>query len=138
MIPQDQEFLAVGGKPGDCARAVVASLLELPIVQVPHFLAISDQTAFGFYSLIEDFLEARGFTMNWQSNPIYHLKEGEDVYHWISGPSPRGNGLFHAVVGVNGEIAHDPHPSRSGLAGEPKDWGHSFLAKAPAALEVLA
>jgi hypothetical protein len=130
MTPRDQEFLAVAGQPGDCARAVIASLLDLPMAEVPHFLADSDRTAFGFYSLIEDFLEERGLSMDWQSSPIYYLKSGQDVYHWISGPSPRGNDMSHAVVGLNGAIVHDPHPSRAGLLGEPENWKHSFLIKA--------
>lgn len=114
--------------PGDCQRAVIASLLDLPIAEVPHFLAESDRTAFGFYSMIEDFLAERGFEMAWNAMPIYHLnKAGEDVYHQISGPSPRGEGIWHAVVGLNGAIAHDPHPSRDGLAGDPKQWKYSFL-----------
>lgn len=128
MTPQDQEFLAAPGSPGDCGRAVIASLLDLSISDVPHFLAESNRTALGFYSLIEDFLDAHGFEMQWDRSPIYVLKPGEDIYHWISGPSPRGN-LYHAVVGLNCEIAHDPHPSRSGLADDPKAWRHSFLIK---------
>ncbi len=103
--------MAVAGQPGDCARAVIASLLNLPIAEVPHFLAVSDRTAFGFYSLIEDFLEARGFSMAWQVNPLRHVKEGQDVYHWISGLSPRGNDMHHCA----------------GLLGDPKTWKHSFL-----------
>ena len=127
MTPQDQEFLVAPGQPGDCARAVVASLLDLPISEVPHFLAESDRTAFGFYTLIEEFLEKHGYDVAWNATPLYHLKEGEDVYHWISGPSPRGGGMHHAVVGLNGLIAHDPHPSRAGLLGTPKEWRYSFF-----------
>lgn len=129
MTPKDQEFLAVDGLPGDCQRAVIASLLDLPISEVPHFLAQSDKSAWGFYCLIEEFLESRGYEMAWNAMPAYHLEPGQDVFHQISGPSPRGNGLFHAVVGLNGEIVHDPHPSRAGLAGDPKEWKHSFLLR---------
>lgn len=102
---------------------------ETARAEVPHFLAESDRTALGFYSLIEEFLDARGYEMEWDRSPIYVLRPGHDIYHWISGPSPRGNGLHHAVVGLNCEIAHDPHPSRAGLAGDPKGWRHSFLIR---------
>jgi hypothetical protein len=37
----------------------------------------------------------------------------EDLTHFISGVSPRGFG--HRCVGVGGELAWDPHPSREGL-----------------------
>lgn len=129
MTPQDQEFLKTDNFPGDCQRAVIASLLDLPISEVPHFLAESDRTAVGFYSLIDDFLEAHGYEMAWHATPTYHLRKGQDIYHQISGPSPRGNGTWHAVVGLNGEIVHDPHPSKAGLAGDSSEWRHSFLVR---------
>lgn len=129
MTPRDQEFMRTPDQPGDCQRAVIASLLDLPLSEVPHFLAESDHTAFGFYSLIEDFLDACGFEMAWNATPIYHLRTGQDVYHQISGPSPRGEGVWHAVVGLNGSIVHDPHPSRAGLLGDSKHWKHSFLIR---------
>jgi hypothetical protein len=41
--PQDQEFIYVPGvQYGDCMRACVASLLDLPIAEVPHFLRDAD------------------------------------------------------------------------------------------------
>lgn len=129
MIPQDQEFLMTDDMPGDCARAVIASLLELPREQVPHFLLESDRSAYGFHTQIEMFLDNHGYDIIWGGSPIYHMKEGEDVYHYISGPSPRGGGAYHGVVGLNGNIIHDPHPSREGLLGTPKDWRYSFLVK---------
>lgn len=129
MTPQDQEFLLEDGHQyGDCARATIASLLDLPIRFVPHFLKESDGTAYGFHTLIEEFLAGHGYDILWQRSLVYHLSEDVDVYHYISGPSPRKPGVHHAVVGLNGKVFHDPHPSRLGLAGEPKDWSHSFLA----------
>lgn len=131
MTPVDQEFLHDPeiGQSGDCQRAVIASLLDLPISEVPHFLQEANAGGAGFYCRIGDFLEVRGLEMLWHASPIYHLKEGVDVYHDIMGPSPRGNGLFHAVVGCNGKIVHDPHPDKTGLAGDPSKWRHSFLVK---------
>lgn len=51
------------------------------------------------------------------------------VYHIISGPSPRGNGVYHAVIGLNGQVHFDPHPSRAGLAGDPSEWTFDLLVK---------
>jgi len=131
MTPQDQEFLLKSeiGQRGDCARAVIASPLDLPISDVPHFAQIANDTGQPFYGQIGDFLEARGLEMLWHVNPIYHTKDGVDVYHEIAGPSPRGNGVWHAVVGCNGKIVHDPHPDRTGLAGNPREWRYSFLVE---------
>ena len=129
MIPQDQEFLWSPDYPGDCQRAVIASLLELPIKEVPHFAAVADRNALGFYSLINTFLEARGFEMLWHSSLLYNLKKDQNIYHQISGPSPRGNNIWHAVVGLNGSVYHDPHPSRLGLLEPQSSWRHSFIVK---------
>jgi hypothetical protein len=130
MLPQDQEVLSdpTKGIMGDCARAVIASLLELPIADVPNFAQLSNNNVLGFYGLVDKFLADHRYEMQWHRNPIYFLKPGIDVYHYISGRSPRIKDGWHAVVGLNGKIFFDPHPSRSGLAGDPKDWRHSFLA----------
>ena len=43
---------------------------------------------------------------------------GRDVprgYAIASGPSPRGTNIQHAVVVKDGELWHDPHPSRAGV-----------------------
>src|SRR5471030_594009 len=113
MIPQDQEFLhdSEKGIQGDCARAVIASLLELPIAEVPHFMQLAD--------------EVHGF---W--NRLYDWREGDpDLYHEMSGPSPRGNGTYHAIVGKNGKPFFDPHPSRAMLGGDPTQWRISVIRK---------
>lgn len=38
-----------------------------------------------------------------------------------------GGGLLHAVVGKNGQIVFDPHPSKAGLAGDPSEWTFDYL-----------
>ena len=133
MKPVDQEFVhkPEEGQFGDCQRAVIASLLELPIQEVPHFYVESDGDAVLFWELVQTFVGGHGYA--YLSVPatsgiaFYGLYDG--VYHEISGPSPRGNGTYHAVVGCDGEIVHDPHPSRAGLAGGPSEWTYSYLVK---------
>lgn len=130
MIPVDQEFISDPsiGQYGDCQRAVIASLLSLPISDVPHFLKDAGGDADLFWQGMQSFLARRGYTLldagrHWN----FFGADGIDVYHEISGPSPRGNGLFHAVVGCNGQVVFDPHPSRAGLAGDPNEWRHGYL-----------
>lgn len=133
MKPVDQIFTS---KPeinqyGDCQRAVIASLLELPIDEVPHFLQEANGDAGDYWLGIQSFLGKKGFAyLTADIGAIHHFygNDGE-IYHEISGPSPRGNGLYHAVVGCNGKIAFDPHPSREGLAGEQSEWRHAYLVK---------
>lgn len=133
MKPVDQQFTS---KPeinqyGDCQRAVIASLLELPIDDVPHFLQDANGDADDYWLGIQAFLGKYGYaylTADRQAIQHFYGHEG-DIFHEISGPSPRGNGLFHAVVGCNGRIVFDPHHSRDGLA-EPQDqWRHAYLVK---------
>lgn len=115
---------------GDCTRAVIASLLDLPVSEVPHFLEVADGKVGPYYDLIEEFLAARGLEMLWHHSLAYHWREGDpDVYHFMSGPSPRHPGVGHAVVGKNGQPFFDPHPDGTMLAGEPHQWKKSFLVR---------
>ena len=131
MKPVDQEFVHRPeiGQLGDCQRAVIASLLELPISEVPHFLQDCKGDPSDYWGAIQAFLAARGLAYIWvpSRSGFAFFGEGVDVYHEIAGPSPRGNGVLHAVVGRNGVIVHDPHPSKAGLAGDPSEWEHSYL-----------
>lgn len=128
MTPQDQLVLhdAEAGQQGDCMRAVLSSLLDIDINTVPNFAQLSSGPV-KFYGLIDLFLEKYGYELLAYNTPDRMLREGLDVYHCISGVSPRDSTLFHAVVGLNGKVYFDPHPSRAGLAGDPKTWIHSFL-----------
>ncbi len=124
MIPVDQEFThnPSEGTEGDCFRAVLASILELPIADVPHFAA-QTTVAGEFWSAVYDWLEAQGY----QYWPGRNPPEGALEYHALSGPSPRTKGGFHATVGLNGQVVHDPHPSRSGISGFEPDWYFGYL-----------
>lgn len=134
MKPVDQEFVHRPdiGQHGDCQRAVIASLLELPIIEVPHFLQDAQGDSVLYYEALQRFCRQHGFvylTVPARSGVAFFGNKN-NIYHEISGPSPRGNGVYHAVVGCNGEVVHDPHPSRAGLAGDPATWEYSYLVKA--------
>lgn len=134
MKPTDQQFTHQPeiGQHGDCQRAVIASLLELPISEVPHFLQLADGDPFDYWERLQAFCRTHGhvyMTIPARSGFSFFGDDG-DVYHEISGPSPRGNGVHHAVVGCNGQVVFDPHPSRAGLAGDPATWEHAYLVLA--------
>ena len=139
MKPADQEFTHQPeiGQHGDCQRAVIASLLELPICEVPHFLQLSDGDPSDYWERVQTFCRTHGYaylSVPARSGAICFGDDG-DLYHEISGPSPRGNGLSHAVVGCNGQIVFDPHPSRAGLSGDPATWEHAYLVLATTSKE---
>ncbi|MHB1953445.1 MAG: hypothetical protein ACYCOU_06810 [Sulfobacillus sp.] len=138
MIPVDMLWVhdPENGIVGDCFRACIASILELPAVSVPHFGAIdyaSDNTTnqtFEYLRELHDWLRPRGLaymTQVWHGNPPEYFREiepfGFDCYHILSGMSHRG--FMHAVVARNGLIVHDPHPSRAGLS-EPSEDGYIY------------
>lgn len=110
LLKQTQE--RQGYPYGDCVRASYASLLEIPIKDIPHFDPRGDQTASE-----RRWLRQRGLDL-----VIVPIVEGQptpevpdDVYHLVSGWSPRHPSHGHRVVGKGGAIVWDPHPSRAGL-----------------------
>lgn len=134
MTPVKQEFIhdPSNGVYGDCQRAVIASLLDLPLKDVPHFMEITNDDPVGYWELLQSFLRERGYAylaIPAKSGAAFYGASDEAIFHEISGPSPRGNGVFHAVVGCDGRIVFDPHPSNDGLAGEPSEWEYAYLVK---------
>jgi hypothetical protein len=86
---------------GNCLQAAVASLLDLPLEEVPHFILHSDWEV-RFWTFMED----HGYT-------VRQVLAGPGVTGIAVGPTVRGT--FHAVVMADGEVVWDPHPSRHGL-----------------------
>lgn len=90
------------GRPGNCLQATVASLLELPLLAVPHFL------------LHEDWLERLTAICTDHGFQLHSLPpDTYCAYGMAWGPSERG--VQHAVAWADGRMAFDPHPSRAGL-----------------------
>ena len=122
MIPLDQTIFAdpargdghdANGVPGNCFQACVASILELPLEEVPHFATFDDWLG-----------ETRRFVSEHSGGDLVVRVYAPEFPmfttpgHFVigAGPSPRGN-FWHGVVlnADTGEMAHDPHPSRAGL-----------------------
>lgn len=110
MIPVDQTTFGFPG--GNCLSACIASLLELPIEEVPYFGADGN-----WLDRLALWLTPRGF---W---PLICPLDRDarwypPVLHILSGKGPRDLGrpdVLHSVVAYGNEIVHDPHPSRAGL-----------------------
>ena len=99
-------------KLGDCGRACIASILELPITSVPNFSESEEK----WWKAYDEFAEKHGFIIlefqadEWNVPKFYHIKIGK---------SPRGE-YNHAVVGFGDEVVHDPFPDGGGLDGNAK------------------
>jgi len=137
MVPVDQTIFEDGH--GDCLRACVASILELPIAILPNFAER------GYYAGVAEFLATLGLSLleiSWSGDGYAHeqyLSCLPVIHCIVGGWSPRGNDgsgkrKQHAVVGhVAGWqviVDHDPHPSRAGIVGEPLHL--VWIVKAPA------
>ncbi len=107
-----------GSVRGNCLQACVASIFDLPLDQVPHFVAQQN-----WWGSLEAWLGERGLVPIW-------VPRG-DVFPWnahylATGNSPRGP-FKHVVVERNGEMVHDPHPDGTGLDG-PRTGVYLFVA----------
>lgn len=97
-----------GATRGNCLQAAVASLFELPLEDVPHFVAAED-----WWGCLTDWLGKMDLT------PVY--VNHSDVMPWnvpylAIGDSPRGD-FKHVVIEQNNDLLHDPHPDGTGLKG---------------------
>ena len=126
MTPVDQtEFSNVDVEPvthGNCLSACLASILDMPIADIPNYATVYQQTG----KWIDDFeslLLGRGyqlleffyFPQNGTWEDLLKQSPGIDGYFICCGPSPRESAGGHAVIYKDGVLFHDPHPSRAGL-----------------------
>lgn len=120
MKPVDQE--RIDDLTGDCLRACIASICELPLSGVPNF------SECGFMSGVEQWCTENKYTFIWMDIPdftslnrIWFGSTPEFFIAW--GMSPRrkqdGKPKQHVVVvskkGYGVRVVHDPHPDRTGL-----------------------
>lgn len=108
------------GTKGNCLAACIASILEVPLNEVPE----CDGGAIG--AVLMKWLAARNLFL--VRVPIQSRREDGSAWAFFFGysiliaKSPREGS--HAVVVKDGKIAHDPHPDREqGVA----DWESYFL-----------
>ena len=123
VITKDQIEALPGDQRGNCLQACFASLFELDLDEVPHFVSYSQEEWWG---VLECWLAERNLGTVWQPlNPEFGgwCPLGVDVI--VSGKSPRGE-FNHVVLYRDWELSHDPHPSGDGLDGEPNGLYHLF------------
>lgn len=122
------------GLGGNCQSAVIASLLNLDLADVPYFaegLVVDgkeiENSAQIFNDRIDEFLEGHNLLLQWytESEEVQRFIKHEyyNLAYQVSGKSPRG--FEHVVIYRNGEMIHDPHPEGGGVI--PKYYG--FIVK---------
>lgn len=93
---------------GNCLTACIASLLEIPLENVPHHLGND------WFTKYNRFLAGPNFNLKLVRFPWDDECESLDGYAIAVGPSPRGD-WYHAVVHYNSELVHDPFEGGEGL-----------------------
>lgn len=110
MTPQKQTITGLTeNRDGNCLATCVAMLLDVPVSQVPNFIAHKGKT----FDLLADFIGKRGYKFDgfWYHPPADWANKfkGVDGYAIIGGPSPRPYVNAHAVIYKNGLPYFDPH-----------------------------
>jgi hypothetical protein len=107
MIPVTQTILSdpANGVRGNCLAAITASLLEIDIGDIPDLLEAND----GWQAAWTRFCKSRGYEVRYCGDDE-NFPAGLSVAY---GPGPRGT--YHVAIYLDGELHHDPHPSRDGL-----------------------
>lgn len=117
----DQTILASDPKrKGNCVAACVATLLGVPLNEVPHFIEfgiaygdaeedkVSNSNA--WWAMLLGYLAGKGYWVT-ELEALADAEQGETLL--VAGMSPRG--VLHQVLYRDGDLWHDPHPSRDGV-----------------------
>jgi hypothetical protein len=123
MIPVDQTVFTdkEKGTTGNCWQAWLASMLEMPLEEIPHFIADGCNDKLEWFSRIQPFLRKLNLAfLEIDLGDMQDIFQVKGLHHELSGLSPRG--IQHAVLAVDGVMVHDPHPSRGGVEGT-SIWG---------------
>lgn len=128
MTPIDQTI--VSNINGNCQQAVIASVLDLPLEEVPHFIEYEEKWGI----VLMDFMAKQGYPYIGWNNPerypfrgntfadIMKFDGGWNGYFPASVPSQTFEGCTHAVVvDMDLNIVHDPNPNKKALNCKPSD-----------------
>lgn len=119
---------------GNCFAAVVASILEIPIDEVPNvevLFFLDGNRKFYWSEVMQTFLNGKGWELcndyryavlhdenfGISENSFYNKEQSleycKDKYYLVSGKSKRG--VYHVCIYRNGLLVHDPHPTKEGI-----------------------
>lgn len=100
---------ADGTVPGNCLQAAVATIFEIGLDSVPHFVQFHGDWWDMFVSWLDDHYGMYPFSFDYNKGIHAEVKG----YYLVTGMSKRG--YPHTVVYQDGVMIHDPHPDNSGI-----------------------
>ncbi len=139
MTPQNMLTLhdPDNGQYGDCFRACIASLMDMPAESVPHVLEnYGAEEDADFIGRMNDWLRPHGFLFlefptACDEDNLSRVSRGYfyDLHYVLLGTSPRG--CNHNAIYKAGDLVHDPHPDGGGIIGPAEDGFYwlGFLAR---------
>jgi hypothetical protein len=107
---------------GDCFRACLSSILELPLYEVPHFCLYDNQW---WWKHCDDWLRPRGLTrieLDARTDGVADFLLEIPDYYVANGPSSRLSSTLHSVVGHKCKLVFDPIPGGRFLSGPPESF----------------
>jgi hypothetical protein len=115
MIPYTQTLV---GRGGNCLQTSIECILEVPQGSLPP----QEHPVRDYYPALNQALARYGLVYGDGIRPF--STRNQPGWHVMVGVSPRTMqiGALHAVVGWNGALVWDPHPSRDGLC-TVESWG---------------
>lgn len=137
MIPVTQNKVVVRNAAdeivvnGNCYAAAIASILEVPITEVPNVEVFYKWDTLFWDDIMNKWLSLMGYELvNGLEFIVFHediidkndyshinIEEEKerlkDKFYLVSGKSIRG--VFHICIYQNGKLVHDPHPTKDGL-----------------------
>ncbi len=116
MIPVDQTV--VHGERGNCLQASIASLFELKLEQVPHFMLFNGPIQWN--DVLYCFIWAMGYDWIANGDPTESkiIKRDRTINGLTEACVPSKNfpEKYHSVIiDINGNVVHDPGPKKSYL-----------------------
>lgn len=116
---------------GDCFKCCLASILELPYEDVPHFFAYNSGDPWPGWDACIDWLGERGMFLFYQ-NFQEHQLDAQLTRRWLNGYHfmfGRAKGLpesSHCVVGLRGRMVFNPHPNKTLVFGPYIDYNYGI------------